>query len=47
MQRDLIEENRKREQKQIEASRTEGQLFDATNENAKLSTLNAKLKITL
>jgi hypothetical protein len=47
MQRDLLEENRKRENKQVDMSRTEGLLFDATNENAKLTSLNSKLKFTL
>ena len=47
MQRDLLEENRKREQKQVDMSRTEGSLFDAQNENAKLTSLNTKLKFTL
>lgn len=43
----LTDENRKRESKQMTATKSEGQLFDATNENAQLKKQNFKLKSTL
>jgi len=43
----LTDENRKREAKQMTATKSEGQLFDATNENAQLKKQNFKLKSTL